>query len=436
MKVLSQRVFSNPSYAKALEWAKLITITGSAQTLVQVLGLVSGILVIRLLPTQEYALYTLANTMLGTMTILADGGITAGVMAQGGKVWQEKDKLGVVLITGLELRKQFAIGSLLISTPILLYLLRHQGASWLMCVLLIASLIPAFTTALSSSILEVAPKLRQDITLLQKNRVSATLGRLAALAPLLFPFPFAFMAVLAAGLPQIWANKGLRKISSKYVNWNNSANPVIRQEILVFVRRILPYSVYYCLSGQITIWIISYFGSNTDVAQAGALGRLTILLSVFSIMFGTLIIPRFARIEIHSGQLFKKYIFIQIFLILFCLCIIGFTYAFPNQILWILGKKYAGLRVELVLSIIASCLGLLAGTAYTLFTSRGWTISPFIAIPINLIATVCAVMILDISSLKGVLLLSIFIETIQAVMNIAYGAFKSFASSRQFVVNS
>ncbi len=67
-------------------WGKLISVTGSAQVLIQALGFISGIIIIRLLPTEEYAFYTLANTMLGTMNILSDAGVSTGVMAQGGKV--------------------------------------------------------------------------------------------------------------------------------------------------------------------------------------------------------------------------------------------------------------------------------------------------------------------------------------------------------------
>src|SRR5436853_1163 len=140
MKGLVQRIYSNTNYIKAIEWGKHISITGSAQIVVQAIGFISGILVIRLLQTNEYALYTLANTMLGTMIILADGGISAGVMAQGGKVWQDREKLGVVLATGLNLRKKFATASLLIATPILLFLLQRHGASWLMAILVIAAL--------------------------------------------------------------------------------------------------------------------------------------------------------------------------------------------------------------------------------------------------------------------------------------------------------
>jgi hypothetical protein len=46
------------SYPKAFEWFKLIAVTGSSQIIIQVIGLVSGILIIRVLPINEYALYT------------------------------------------------------------------------------------------------------------------------------------------------------------------------------------------------------------------------------------------------------------------------------------------------------------------------------------------------------------------------------------------
>ena len=149
MKALFHRIYAHPNYTKLVEWGGLILITGSAQILVQAIALISGILVIRQLPANEYALYTLANTMLGTMTILADSGISSGVLAQGSRVWKDQKKLGVVLVTGLELRKKFAIASLVIAIPLLLFLLLHHNASWLMAVLIVVSLIPAFFLALS-----------------------------------------------------------------------------------------------------------------------------------------------------------------------------------------------------------------------------------------------------------------------------------------------
>src|SRR4051794_12896030 len=106
MKLIAQNWYANPRYSRIFGWGKLITITGGAQAIVQGTGMLSGILIIRLLSTHQYAWYTLANTMLGTMTILSDAGISTGVMAQGGKVWQDKEKLGAVLATGLDLRRK------------------------------------------------------------------------------------------------------------------------------------------------------------------------------------------------------------------------------------------------------------------------------------------------------------------------------------------
>src|SRR3989337_1373749 len=109
MKELAQRIYAHPRYAKAIHWGKLITITGSAQAIVQVIGVISGILIIRLLPTQEYVLYTLANTMLGTMILLADGGMATSVMAQGGKVWQDRIQLGSLLASSFNFRRKITI---------------------------------------------------------------------------------------------------------------------------------------------------------------------------------------------------------------------------------------------------------------------------------------------------------------------------------------
>ena len=144
------------------------------------------------------------------MTLLADGGITAGVYAQSGKVWKDKDKLGSVVSTGLELRRKFAIISLIISVPILLYLLKHHGASWFMAMMIGISLIPAFLANLSSAILIIVPKIQQDIPPILRNDVEVGIGRLILTFLLIFIFPFTFIALLAGGLPRIYGNFRLK----------------------------------------------------------------------------------------------------------------------------------------------------------------------------------------------------------------------------------
>jgi O-antigen/teichoic acid export membrane protein len=424
MREFVQNISGRSRYVGIIEWVKLFAITGSAQVVVQGIGLVSGILIIRLLSTEEYALYTVVNIMVGTMTILADGGISTGIIREGGKVWEDRQKLGAVLSSGLNLRNKFALGSLIIAAPILFVLLRHHGASLLMSILLLIALIPAFLTALSASLLEIGPKLQQDIAPLQKIQVGVNVGRLTMLSVSLCIFPWAFVAILAGGLPQFWGNKRLLKISAAYADSTQKPDPAIQKAILNLVKRILPTAIYFCISGQITIWLVSFLGSTTSIAQIGALGRLAMGLSIFNILFATLLTPRFARLPEIRSLLIKRYTQLQIGVIGLCICIITAAWLFHSQVLWILGSGYQDLRIELLLNIVGSCLTLIAGISFTLYTSRGWVIKPAISIPINISIILIGILMLDISTLKGILLINILIAFAQVIMNGAFISFK------------
>jgi O-antigen/teichoic acid export membrane protein len=414
----------HPNYNTIVSWGKLISITGTAQLVVQGVGFVCGILIIRLLPVQEYALYTLANTMLGTMTVLANSGISTGVMAQGGKVWQDKKKLGAVLATGLDLRRKFAIVSLMISLPILMYLLIHNGASYLTSVLISAALIPAFFATLSDSLLEIVPKLHQSILPLQKNQVAVGVGRLVLTGLTMFIFPWAFIAVLTAGIPRIWGNLQLRKIVYVMADEGQEPDVEIRREILTLVKRIMPVSIYYCVSGQITIWLISVFGNTTSLAQLGALGRLSMLLSLFSAMVTILVVPRFAKLQSNMVLLLQRFTLIMVILFVALSIITMSVYLFPTQILLLLGDAYKGLPFELLLSVIGSCVALMSGIAFAIYSSRGWAMSPVVLIVINLLAIIVFASIFDLGSLKGVLFLNIGVSIIALLQTSLFCAFK------------
>ncbi len=415
MKVLSKRI-ENIDYPKIIEWSKLISATGLTQVVIQLIGLVSGIMVIRLLHPHEYALYTLANTMLGTMIVLADGGIATAVMSQGGKVWTENEKLGAVIVTGLRLRKIFAVISLPVSIGVLVYLLRLHGASWVLCFLIIISIIPTFFMMLNAGILEISPKLRQDVLQLQKIKVVSNFGRLAILGLTIFVYPFAVTALLAASLPQIWANYRTKKISSNYADLKQDIDPVVQKNILRMVWRLLPEAIYYCLSGQIAIWLISVFGSTDSVAQVGALSRLSIVLGFFSILFANLIAPRFARLPNKRKILLKRYLQIQVILLILCAFIVFVVWLFSSQILWVLGSHYFGLNKELVLMAVSSCLNLLYGAAFLLGTYRSWVINPVVFISVSITTTIGAVVLMDTSSLQNIIKLNIIVTSIEISM--------------------
>ncbi|WP_343694804.1 polysaccharide biosynthesis protein [Flavobacterium sp.] len=411
------KIKQHQHFDKSLNFIKLISIVGSTEIAVKLIGFVSGILVVRMLPVQEYALYTLANTMLGTLVMFTDSGISNGVMALSGRVWKDQKKLGVVLATGLDLRKKFALIALIIATPIMIYLLLKNNSGWLSAVLIFLSLIPAFYAALSDSLLEITLKLHQDISSLQKNQLRVAIGRLFLILVTIFIFPWTFVLILASGIPQMYGNSKLKIINTKFADYSQKPDLVIRKEILRIVTRILPNIIFYALSGQIVIWILSVFGNSTDLASIGALGRFAALMAFFTTISGTLFLPRFSRLENDKETLLKYFWFFQMILFLAAGFIMLIVFLFPAQMLWLLGGSYSSLSSELFLIMLSNCIGLIAATSGNLIGSRGHFLNPVFIISLNLGAVILAYFIWDLSTLRGILYYSIFNQCISLTAN-------------------
>src|SRR5665213_570645 len=144
-------------------WSRTLLLTGGAQAAIQLLGVASGILVIRHLSSEQYAYYTIANAALGMMTVLTDSGINSGVLAQASEVWRDPAKLGAVVTAGLRIRRQLALVAVTLSVPILFVLLRHQGADWPAATLIVASILPTFLSTISAQLFEAVPRLQQRL---------------------------------------------------------------------------------------------------------------------------------------------------------------------------------------------------------------------------------------------------------------------------------
>lgn len=431
MRAMIGRLSAHPKYARLFRWGMLLSVTGSAQVFIQGVGLISGLLIIRLVSPHEYALYTLAYAMLGTIASLADAGISNGVFANGARNWQSKEVLGRVLATGMDLRRKFAIATFSISLPVLFYLLIRHDAGWITATLIVLALIPAFYAMLTEDLLAIPSRLNQDIVALQRNGILANCGRFVMLAGSLFFLPFSAIAILANGLPRIWANIKLRKMAEKFADLDAAPDPEVRKDIMSMVKRTLPGTLYYCLAGQISIWLISIYGNTTSIAEIGALGRLSAVLSVLSSIFGALISPWFARLPNESRVLLKAFIGIFLGSLFFVIVIPGLVYVFPTQSLWVLGKDYSNLTQEVVLSAMAGCMMMMIGFIYSSSISRGWIIPPAISIPLSIAAQIGIILMLDLSTTRNVLLGAILNALWGIVMYSSYFLFRVLALRRQ-----
>jgi len=237
---------------------------------------------------------------------------------------------------------------------------------------------------------------------------------------MLFIFPWAVAAILASGLPRIYGNIKLRKIADFFTEPGQIPDPAVKKEIIRIWKKSMPGLIYYCISGQLTVWLISLFGNTFAVAQIGALGRIVMLLNLFSAVFSTLVAPRYARLPTTPALLKKKMLQIQLGLIVFIIVIIGVIYLFSGQILWVLGDGYIGLDYELVLLMTGSCFSLMTGLIYFLTSGRGWILTPWVYVTGSVVATLIGLFLFNVTSMQGVLLFNIFISVCQLLMYIVY----------------
>ena len=401
--------------------ARLTLSIGAAQGVVQLLGFVSGVLIVRLLPPEQYAYYTLAIAGAATLQNIADGGVINGVLAQGGQVWRERARLGSVLGSALRLRHRLTAVVLIPALPVLWLLLRHQGAAPLQAAVVSLSMLPMFVLGMSTSFWETVPKLHQELRPLQLNQLIANFARAMIVVCFATTWPVAAVAVLAPALPQWWVNRRMRRLAAGYADRTAADDPELTRSLLAHVRRSLPIATYYALSSQITIWLIALFGHTTGVASVGALGRIAMIQTVLLTTFSLLAVPRFARIQgEHRQLLWSRYWQAQVLLLAACAIPLGAVAIAPTPVLHLLGPNYAGLVHELRLVLCCGTVSTLAGAAFGLSAARGVVAPPWAVIPAGILVQALLICLLPIDTIAGVLWLGLLNATFEWLLYVGY----------------
>ncbi|MEQ8752654.1 MAG: polysaccharide biosynthesis protein [Coleofasciculus sp. G1-WW12-02] len=386
--------------------AKILSQFVSAQLVVQALGFTSGILLVRTLEQQQYAYFTIANTMQATMNVLADMGIGSGLSVIGGKVWQDQYRFGQLINTAMQLRRYLAVIAIIVVTPILLWLLISNGISIVYATLIIVIVLVEFNFRLTTGVLVVVPRLHSQINRLQSLELIFAASRLCMLS-------FAYLTYLNAAVALIASTvaSGLQRLLIGYwvtdnVNNKASVQPKDREEILKLVKSQAPYFIFYCIQGQFTIWLISILGNTQSIAEVGALGRLGVLLAVIGSVMSSIIAPSFARCQSVNQLRFRYFQTIGLF-IFFSLFLIGFAALFPRELLWILGEKYAHLESELVFMAGNSMIKSLASIMISLNSSKGWIKNSWIIVPSTIVTQFITITLVQVSTVKKIFIFEI-----------------------------
>jgi O-antigen/teichoic acid export membrane protein len=418
---------STPLIRRAFHRARLVGSFAIVQGVVQLIAFLSGILLIRWLDQRDYAYFTIANTMQGTITLLADIGISVGLVSIGGRVWQDRHRFGQLINTALALRKKLGALAVMTVMPILFFMLVKNGASFSYTALLMALVLLAILIELSIGVLAVVPRLRSDISIIQKIDLTGALARLFLLVALAFLFLNAGVAVAVASGTMFLQFVLLRAYAGKVVDLSAPENPQDRHEIGRLIKHLAPNAVFYCLQGQITILLISFFAHRASaVAEVGALGRLAMIFTVLGNLLANVFVPAFARCQ-DRHRLKFLYAAIVGGVVAFSLIILAGAAIFPREFLLVLGHKYAHLHRELLLMVGGAVAGALTGTFWALNASKAWIGGAWLYIPLTIAAQIVLIPFTDFSSVSSVLIFNLLSAVPNLLLNLAlsYRGFRS-----------
>src|SRR6202043_3247515 len=321
---------STPLIRRALHRARVVGNFALVQAIVQIIGFMSGILIVRTLEQRDYAYFTIANTMQGTINLLADVGISVGLVSIGGRIWQDRHRFGELINTALSLRKKLGALVVVAVTPIMYFMLVKNGASISYTALLMVVVLIGLGFQLSIGVLGVVPRLRADIGRIQMIDITAAVARLLALVGLLFVFLNAGIAVAVASAVSFLQYAMLRNYAAGVIDLDAPENAEDRHSIVRLIKHLAANSVFYCFQGQITVFLISFFARHAaSVAEVGALGRLAMIFTVLMNMLTNIFVPAFARCQ-DKRKLQYLYLGIAGVVIIFSAIVLAGAALFPE----------------------------------------------------------------------------------------------------------
>jgi len=384
-------------------WAGILSAYFTAQTLTQLAGLAAGLLLVRFMPVQQFALYTLATSVVSFFTFASDLGSTSSLLFFFQRAARAGEDFQPYLAAVLSLRRAaFLLGA----AGVLLAFPRSAAAKGFGVVdvaAVTAALLLCVWFQMSASVRLLALRLHAHFGRSYRAEVAGAGVRLAV-AMLMVA-----LSLLRAWLGIVGSALGAAVSATLAGRGGATSAPHLapyRRQVLRYLLPSLPSALYFSIQGPLVIWLAATFGAARNIAEVGALGRLGLVVGMFSGLTGVVLLPRLARVA-DDRLYWRRYLQYGGMLAAFALCTLAAVLLFPDSLLLILGRQYAGLHRELALVVAGAGLTLLGGYAVSVNFARSWNRWESLAVLLLIVAQAGFAAALPLASTAGVLLFNL-----------------------------
>jgi len=356
--------------ARLLQWTRIFSAYFSAQSAAQLLGIGAGLLFVNFMPKGEFALYTLAFSVVSFFHFLTDLGSTSSLVYFRRLALTEGEAFGDYVAAVLSLRRGlFALGGALVLGGFPFWA-RSEGFGTVESALVAVAVALTVWFQLVSSIRLLVLRLHDRYGPSYRAEILGGAIRLALAG-----------AMVVSALLQAWIGVLTSAAAFAAVAWaardperERPSAPDLapyRRKVVRYLLPTLPSALYFSIQGPLVIWLAATFGSTDNIAEVGALARLGMAVGLFSGLTGIVFVPRLAQVTDERRYLLR-YAQYGAFMVVVALALLGAAALLPHLFLFVLGPHYSGLHHELLLTVGGSGLTLVGGYAVAINLARSW----------------------------------------------------------------
>jgi O-antigen/teichoic acid export membrane protein len=388
-------------------WTKILSAYFTTQTLIQLLGIASGLLFVNFMPVREFALYTLAFSVITFFNFVSDLGSTTSLVYFFRQVKGVREEVGRYVAAVLSLRR---LAFLLGAGAVLLVFPRiavAKGFTLRESLLSAAGILLCVWFQMSASVRVLALRLADHYGLSYKAEMAGGGVRLLlAFVLMATGLLWAWLGVLVSSFAAAATALVGRTAATEPAAETAATLRPYRARVLRYLLPSLPSALYFSLQGPLTVWLATTFGSTRNIAEVGALGRLGLVVGIFSSLTGVVFLPRLA--QIHDERTYRtRYFQFGAVLLAVTIALVLISATAPGLLLALVGKRYAGLRHELVLVVGGAGLSLLGGYAVAVNLARSWNRWEGLAVVMLIAVQAVLVTQLPLSTTSGVLMFNV-----------------------------
>lgn len=389
---------------------KQIFMVGSVESLGVIMGGIAGLLIVNVLPKEQYASYTFLITCMTLMLGITDTGLAHCCLPLVGQ--RTTDVPWVVGACRQVFRKRgwLLVASFIIVVPYWIHSSRQHGWTgsgyWLASAVVVLVLL----LTLREHYAQVVLLILGHIAALNRTAFVVHGVRMSMVAAALFLLPpTAYSLAAVLGATAVAGVAGLTLLQRAFKANGIAAHRLPAKEAAEADRQIyriakplvLP-AIFYQFQGVITVFIVSLFGTANMLAEVGALGRIAMMLVVFERVGAMLLFPVIARAP--DGERLATMV-IRAHLGYFGLMAAVFLSAvlLPEYWILLLGKQYAAQAPVLWMAFLSTLLMSCAGFAFSTLASRGHTARQTLIIPFVLLVQGGYLWLFGVADLRAVL---------------------------------